>query len=190
MQLLKHVAFIVMLSTFQMVHAQTAVLDVGVRLQHSVNLYNENGVSVQYSAKNLKPGRLFFGFSYVTSRLGTALNSNAIKQDNFLVSAAWHLRPRHIIQPFGRLNTGYFSANYGNKIFDELPRKSVLLAPDLGISFNTRLPLKIATSLGYNLITGDGLSGPGTLYPLFYQLTVSWNLLDHAALSGRKKLKL
>ena len=183
------IAFLLLL-TVQNTHAQTSVLDVGIRLQHTVNLYNENGIAVSYSSKRIKPGKLFFGFSYVTSRLGTAFHSNAIKQDNFLLSAAWYLRPHHIIQPFGRLNTGFFSADYGSKIFDVLPRKSLLLASDLGIAVKTRLPLSVGISMGYNLITGNGLSGPGTLFPLYYQFTISWNVLDHASLSGRKKLTL
>lgn len=190
MQAQKYLPVLFLLLTAKFADAQKSTLDVGVRIQQTVNLYNENGIAISYSDKHLRPGKLFFGFSYVTSRLGTALNSNAIKQDNFLVSAAWHLRSHRVIQPFGRLNTGFFMADYNNKIFDELPRKSLSLAPDIGVSFQTRLPLKIATSVGYNLITGDGMSGPGTLYPVFYQLTVSWNLLDHAALAGRKKLKL
>lgn len=185
--------FILFFLTFS-VHfsnAQSPVLDVGIRLQQTVNLYNENGIAVSYSCKRLKNDKLYFGFSYVTSRLGTALNSNAIKQDNYLVSAAWYFRRKHIIRPLVRVNTGYFSASYGDKIFDVLPRKSLLLSADIGICFQTNIPLKVSTSLGYNFITGDGSSGPGTLYPLFYQLTLSWNLFDHKIQqAGRKKLKL
>ena len=171
-------------------NAQSPVLDVGIRLQQTVNLYNENGVAVSYSFKKLKNDKLYFGFSYVTSRLGTALHSNAIQQDNYLVSATWYFRRKHIIRPLLRVNTGYFSASYGNKIFDVLPRKSLLLSADIGMCFQTNIPLKVSTSLGYNFITGDGLSGPGTLYPLFYQLPLSWNLFDHKLPPGRKKLKL
>lgn len=159
----------------------------GIRLQHAVNLYNENGVAVDYSSKHLKPGKLYVGFSYVTSRLGTALGSNAIKQDNLLLSAAWYFRPQHIIRPFGRLNLGYFSADYGNKMFDVLPSKSALLSTDIGVCFETNCPIKIAASIGYNFITGNGLTGPGTLYPLFYQLTLSWNVFDHGQHKGNNK---
>lgn len=179
--MLKHAYFhtLFMLFSVLFANAQTSVLDVGIRLQQTVNLYNENGIAVSYSNRRLKPGRFYFGFSYVTSRLGTAISSHAIKQDNYLLSAGWYFRRHHIIRPFGRLNIGYFSANYGHKIFDFLPRKSLLLSTDVGICFETNIPLKISTSLGYNFITGNGLSGPGTLYALFYQLTLSWRLFDH-----------
>lgn len=158
--------------------AQRNVLDIGVRLQQSVNLYNENGLALNYSAKHLKPDKLYFGFSYVTSRLGSALHSNAIKQDNYVVSAAWFFKKHHLVRPFTRLNTGYFSANYGDKIFDVLDQSSLLLAPELGLCFQTKTPLKILTSAGYNLFTGDGTKGPGTLYPLFYELTISWDVMQ------------
>ncbi|CAN5427172.1 hypothetical protein BH09BAC6_BH09BAC6_04060 [soil metagenome] len=164
---------------WQGVTAQSSTLDVGIRLQKTVNLYYENGIAVAYSDKALMPDRLFFGFSYVTSRLGTAINSNAIKQDNYLLSAAYNFRKGHIIRPFLRANTGFFAADYGNKQFDGLPRTSLLLAADAGICFQTHLPLKLAASLGYNLITGDGLKGPGTLYPVYYQLTFLWNVFNY-----------
>lgn len=157
--------------------AQESVLDVGIRIQKTVNLYYENGFSVQYSDKRLKPDRLYFGFTYVTSRLGTALNSNAIPQDNFLFSGAWYFRPNHVLRPLVRLNSGFFVANYEEEVFNELPNSSFLLSPDIGVIFETTLPLKISLSLGYNLITGDGESGPGTLYPLYFQSTISWNLI-------------
>ncbi len=160
-------------------HAQSSVLDIGPRLQKDIGLYYENGLSLSYSNKNIKPDRLYFGFTYVSSRLGTAFNSNAIKQDNFLVSTAWYFRRNHLIRPFTRINAGYFMSDYP-ELFDVLPHSSFLFSADAGLSFQTHLPLKIATSLGYNFISGKGNNNtPGTLYPFFYQLTLSWNILQH-----------
>jgi len=181
---------ILITASLRATHAQSSVLDVGARLQKTINLYSENGIGVSYSDKDLLIDKLYFGASYATSRLGTAFNSNAIKQDNFLVSAGWYFRRDHVIRPFVRVNGGYFSSDYGEKIFDVLPRSSPLLSSDVGISFQTGSPVKIATSLGYNFITGNGLSGPGTLYPVFYQVTVSWNVFDHSKISLDRKLKL
>jgi hypothetical protein len=188
--MVKHTYFLVLLIIMAVhsVNAQSSILDAGVRLQQTVNLYNENGIALSYSNKNILPDRLYFGFSYATSRVGTAFNSYAIKQDNYLVSAAWYFRQGHVVRPFARLNTGYFSADYGEAIFNVLPRSSALLSSDFGLCFQTGLPLKISTSLGYNFITGNGLSGPGTLYPVFYQLTLSWNIFDHTKLSHHQAL--
>ena len=156
--------------------AQKPILDVGLRLQKTINLYNENGLSVQYSHPTLCYDKLYFGLSYVTSRLGTAFNSNAIKQDNYILSGTWMFRPQHVVRPFARLNTGYFHADYEYAIFDDLDNNSMLLSPEGGVCFETHLPLKISLSMGYNVITGNGVNGAGTLFPLYLQTTLSWNL--------------
>lgn len=166
-----------------------SILDAGLHFQKAIGLYYENGVSLSYSNKKLMPDRLYFGFSYYTSRLGTAYHSNAIKQDNYLVSAAYDFRRNHIIRPFVRLNTGYFSADYGSPIFDVLPSKTMLASTEVGVCFQTTLPLKISTSMGYNLITSNGINNvPGTIYPFFYQLTLSWNLFQHKERTALKGL--
>ena len=167
--------------------AQNSILDIGLRLQKTPNLYYENGISIAYSNKNLKTDKLYFGLSYVTSRLGSAMGSNAIKQDNFIISSGYYFRKNHLIRPFLRANTGFFTANYCDKVFDDLPNSSLLLSSDAGLSFQTKQPLKIALSLGYNFITGDGIKGPGTLYPVFYQLNFSWNILQKRKTDEVKK---
>lgn len=151
-------------------------LDVGIRLQKSINLYTENGLTVQYSHPKLVSQRLSVGVSYVTSRLGTALNYNAIKQDNFLVSASYYFQPGWLIQPFVRANVGYFKANYGSDLFNDLPASSLLASPELGLCYCPNFPLRINGSVGYNAITGNGLTGPGTLYPVFVQTSITWNV--------------
>ena len=167
------------LIVYHSANAQTSFLDVGIRLQKDVGLYYENGIAINYSNKNLAPDRLYFGFSYASSRLGTALGSNAIKQDNFLLSSAWYFRRGHVIRPFVRANVGYFESSYAS-IFEMLPHNSTLLAADAGFAFQTHTPLKIAASFGDNFIYGQGNNNtPGTLYPFFYQLTLSWSLLHH-----------
>lgn len=160
--------------------AQQRVLDVGIRLQKTVNLYYENGLSIQYSSDNLAAERLYFGISYVSSRLGTAIASNAIQQDNFLFSTSYFFRPEHLIRPMVRANIGYFNAPL-NPIFDDLPQSSMLLSSEAGICIDPQNPFKVTTSLGYNFITGDGLSGPGTLYPAFLQATLSWDVFHQKA---------
>ena len=157
---------------------QESILDVGWRFQKTVNLYFESGVSIKYSHKNLSADKLYFGFDYVTSRLGSATNSNAIVQDQFLFSGSWYFRPKKTFRPLLRLNVGYFVASYKEEMFDVLPNSSFLLSPEIGASFETKLPLKFVINMGYNIITGNGITGPGTLYPLYFQTTVSWNILN------------
>jgi len=91
---LKHiyVLAILIMTVLQSAKAQNSTLDIGIRLQKDIGLYSENGISINFSDKNLLPDRLYFGFTYVTSRTGTAFSSNAIKQDNFLFSPAYYFR--------------------------------------------------------------------------------------------------
>ncbi|RZS97705.1 hypothetical protein BC751_3323 [Cecembia calidifontis] len=157
--------------------AQESILDVGIRFQKNINLYWENGVSVQYSHKKIKPDQLYFGLSYVSSRLGTAINSNAIKQDNILFSTSWYFKKDKLFRPVSRLNLGYFIADYEASIFDVLPNTSMLFSPEIGVVYaSKKVPLKAMIGLGYNLVTGDGTKGGGTVYPLFTQTTVSWTI--------------
>lgn len=152
-------------------------LDVGVRLQKAIGLYTENGLTAQYTPDGRGSQRLYFGLSYVTSRLGTALGSNAIRQDNFLASVGYYFRPKWLVRPVAKLNVGYFAADYGEALFDDLPRTSPLVSPELGLCYCPKFPLKIGAGIGYNLLTGNGTAGPGTLYPVFVQTSITWNFL-------------
>jgi hypothetical protein len=153
------------------------VFDVGIRLQKSIDLYAENGITVQYTHPKLANNRLYVGASYVTSRLGTALASNAIKQDNIVLFTGYYFRPNWTIQPFVKANVGYFKADYGLDLFNDLPQRSLLASPEIGLCYCPAFPLKISGSIGYNLLTGNGVLGPGTLYPVFVQTSITWNIL-------------
>ncbi|WP_166690787.1 hypothetical protein [Fibrivirga algicola] len=156
-----------------------AVLDVGIRLQQSINLYAENGITAHYTNPKLAHQRLYVGFSYVTSRLGSALGSNAIKQDNVLLSASYYFWMKRQIRPVIKANVGYFAASYGAEVFSELPNTSLLASPEVGFAYCPAFPLKINASVGFNLLTGNGMTGPGTLYPVFVQTSITWNLLNN-----------
>ncbi len=169
--------FIYLLFQSQM-KAQDHTLDVGLRFQKTVNLYYENGFTLQYNHQKFLSPNVYFGFSYVTSRLGSAMGTNALKQDNYLISSSYYFRREKVIRPFLRINAGYFYADYEEEIFSDLPNSSALLSSEAGVAVWTRSPIKIGASLGYNLITGNGIKGPGTLYPLFFQTSITWNILN------------
>jgi hypothetical protein len=149
----------------------------GIRIQKAQKLYWENGIAFDFTSPRIADQSIHFGASYVTSRLGSALGSNAIKQDNFLLSSAYHFRHKKELQPFTRLNLGYFRADYEDPIFDILPNKSFLLSLDAGLSYEFKFPLTINLSAGYNLFSGNGSSRPGTLYPFFYQMCIYYTIL-------------
>lgn len=152
-------------------------VDVGVRLQKAIGFYAETGVTVQYTQPKLIHERLYVGASYVTSRLGTALSTNAIEQDNLFATVSYYFRPKWLIQPVVKVNGGYFRADYGDALFNELPRTSPLVSPELGLCYCPTFPLKINASVGYNLLTGNGTAGPGTLFPVFVQTSLTWTVL-------------
>jgi hypothetical protein len=149
----------------------------GFRFQKTQKLYWENGFTFDFTSPKIADSRIHFGASYVTSRLGSAMGSNAIKQDNFLISAAYHFRHQKQFQPFARLNTGYFHADYEEDIFDVLPNSAFLFSIDAGLAYEFSIPLTVSLSAGYNLNSGSGTSGPGTLYPVFYQMSFFYTIL-------------
>lgn len=181
----KKLVFILFFLTFFLgIEAQTSVpkkdwikdLKVGIRIQKAQELYWENGLAIDFTSPKIANDRIHLGFSYVTTRLGSAMGTNAIKQDNFLFNVGYYFRHQKKIQPFIRANTGYFYADYESDLFDDLPNTAVLLSIDTGVSYEFNIPITINLSAGYNLNTGTGISGPGTLYPVFYQLSVFYTL--------------
>lgn len=151
----------------------------GVRIQKAHRFYWENGVSLDFASPKIAKGRIHFGLSYVTSRLGSALGSNAIKQDNYLFSTGHHFRQNKRFQPFARLNMGYFRADYEVALFDVLPNQAMLISLDGGLCYEFKIPLTVSLSGGYNFISGNGIDRPGTLYPFFYQLNLFYTIFKH-----------
>ena len=149
----------------------------GIRLQKTQKLYWENGFSFDFKSPKILDSRVHLGLSYVTTRLGSAMGSNAIKQDNFLFSPGYFFRHQKQLQPFARLNLGYFHADYEVAIFDVLPNSAFLFSIDAGLSYQFKIPLSIHMGAGYNLNTGNGSSGPGTLFPVFYQMSIYYTIL-------------
>jgi hypothetical protein len=152
------------------------VLKGGIRIQKAQKLYWENGFSFDFATPKIADSRVHFGLSYVTSRLGSAMGSNAIKQDNYLASAGYHFRHQKHLQPFIRLNTGYFHADYEERIFDVLPNSAFLISADAGLCYEFRIPFTVSLSAGYNLKSGSGTFGPGTLYPFYYQMSIYYTI--------------
>jgi predicted porin len=151
-------------------------LKVGVRLQKAQKLYWENGLALDFTSPKIGNEHIHFGLSYVSTRLGSAVGTNAIKQDNFLLNVGYFFRNEKKLQPFTRLNTGFFYADYESEIFDELPNTALLLSIDTGLSYKFNAPITLHLSAGYNLNSGKGASGPGTLFPVFYQMSIFCNI--------------
>lgn len=152
-------------------------LNVGIRIQKTQEMYWENGLAFQYSFPNFKPKQFFIGLDYVTSRMGTAYRSNAIKQDNYILSASWVLNPKKSFQVRGRLNVGYFYSDLEEAIFDEIPNEAFLLSPEIGLTYRSKQwPISLNIGAGYYIITEEDGYSPGTLQPLYYHLDIYYTL--------------
>lgn len=146
----------------------------GLRLQQSWKMYNENGIIVEYAPKNLLNDQLSFGASYISTRFGSAYNSNAIIQDNIQFHTTY-LFSTSSFSPTIKLNTGYCFADYESSLFDEIDASMPLLSLETGARYAFDVPLIVQAGIGYNLITSDGSSGIGTVYPLFVQCSLMWS---------------
>lgn len=144
---------------------------VGPVLQKTQSLYWENGVGVSYSSDQILNKHIEFNFKYLSSRLGSAIGTNAVKQDQINLGADWIFNPHKSWQFYAGLMTGYFMADFEEPMFDVLPQNSPLFALNFGTAYDFK-KVKARLGMGYNLINGEGDQVPGTLFPLFYQLSV------------------
>ncbi len=151
-------------------------LKAGLVFQKTQYLYVENGIGFDYSSKKLLDQMLHLKFTYLSSRLGSAIGTNAVPQDNFLVGADWRFLHTKDLQIMAGLNAGYFHASYGNDTFDVLPASSMLLSAEAGLVYNFKIPLSATLSAGYNFISGNGVDVPGSIFPVFYKLGVYYTL--------------
>lgn len=153
-------------------------LKAGVLLQKTQYLYWENGIGLDYTADFLLQKRVHLKAGYVSSRLGSAMVANAIKQDNFLFGADWRFRTDKDLQILAGLNTGIFTSDFEDAEFDVLPNSSMLFSVETGIAYTFKFPVTATLSAGYNLINGDGVDVPGNIFPVFYRLSVFYNIGD------------
>ena len=148
-------------------------LSTGAKFQKTTKMYWENGITVQYSFQNFAPKKFVLGFDYVTSRLGSAINSNAIKQDNYSLSLSWNFTKENPFSLYGRINLGYFYSDYEEEIFAELPNTSFFVAPEITLAYKfTNLPFLLQAGGGYKTdFKAEGYS-PGTFQPLYFHFDV------------------
>lgn len=143
----------------------------GIVLQKTQNLYIENGVGLDYTCDRLLKKKIHIKGTYLSSRLGSAVGSNAIKQDYFILGADYRFFSDKPLQLLAGLNTGLFTADYEDAIFDDLPSTSLLLAIETGLNYKFKqIPLSASLTIGYNVRNGNGVDIPGSLFPVFYKV--------------------
>ena len=162
---------------------QSQTLNAGLRIQKTNEMYWENGISVQYSFKDFKPQRFYLGFDFVTSRLGTAYNSNAIKQNSYIASASWHGKEWGVLPGMRfvtRLNIGYLVADMEEEFFNEIPNTAFLFSPEIGFAYNfKKLPIGLYLGSGYYINFAPEGESPGTFQPLYYHLDIYYRIFKN-----------
>lgn len=157
--------------------AYTQTFNAGIRIQKTNQMYWENGFSLQYSFQDFAPERLYIGFDYVTSRLGSAIGSNALKQDNYIVSGTWFFKEPKPFRFHVRLNVGYFYSDYEEAIFDDVPNTAFLLSPEIGVNYAFKeLPISLSLGSGYYIDFAKGGYSPGTFQPLYYHFDIYYTI--------------
>lgn len=175
----KTIILIFFLSALIRLSAQNsnAEWNAGLIIQKTQHLYWENGIGADYTSDFLLKKHIHLKAGYISSRLGSCMLSNAIKQDNLVLGVDYRFRHTKPLQFFAGINTGFFYADYENPVFDVLPNASLLLSGEAGLIYKIRYPfISVGLSAGYNLINGDGVSKPGTLFPVFYKLSLFYKI--------------
>lgn len=177
---MKKLVLLILLLPFIGVAAQdktSSELSGGVVFQKTQNLYFENGLGLDYTCDRLLNKRIHIKATYLSSRLGSAIGSNALKQDNFILGADYRFFADKKIQLIAGLNTGIFTVDYGSAVFDDLPSSALMLAVETGLNYNFRkLPLSAGLTVGYNLRNGNGIDIPGSLFPVYYKLALLYRI--------------
>lgn len=146
-------------------------IEVGIRAKKFAGFYWENGLTGEISSESLMQNKLHFGANFTTSILGTAFLKNAIPTYNIELSALYYWRMDKQIQPLARINGGLAFADYNNA-YSSLPSFMPIFSLETGISYQASEIWRLTLSGGLNLITGNGVKGIGTVYPIFGQFSL------------------
>lgn len=140
--------------------------EIGIRTKKQVGFYWVNGLTAECSTPKIAMGSLHFGINITSSILGTAFRSNAIPTLETELSLIKYFRYRKSLQPITRLNFGFAKAFYGND-YSSIPSKSIVLSIETGLRYRLKNYLYASLYGGYNVITGNGINGLATIYPIY-----------------------
>lgn len=144
----------------------------GIRVQKAMGFYWTSGLTGEFCSEKFLNKKLSLGANFTTSVLGNGIRKNAVKTYELDLSAIKYFRPNKVVQPLARLNLGYMYAAYGKEFSNSIPNKSFLCSLEFGSAFVFAEKWKPSVGFGYNIITGNGTKGLGTVFPLYAH--VSW----------------
>lgn len=149
--------------------------EIGIRTKKQVGFYWVNGLTAEWSTPKIAMGSLHFGINITSSILGTAFRSNAIPTLETELSLIKYFRYRKSFQPITRLNLGYSKAFYGEG-FSNITSNSILCSIEAGFKYIIISTVSANIYGGYNILTGNGINGLGTIYPIYSGVSLNWLL--------------
>lgn len=161
--------FLLVVSSLSFSQNQNHSIHAGVLVQKSIGMYTDVGLYGEYEPNIALP--VAVGFTYVSSRFGSALNSNALKQDCFFVNGTYYFFREKIITMYSGVNVGLMTIDYGSELFDMLPQNAMLASVEFGTRYFYKDIFTVSASFGYNAITGNGVKGIGSVMPIFWQVS-------------------
>lgn len=154
-------------------------LKIGVRAKKYAGMYWSNGLNAEYFSPKINKGHLSFGLNLGSSALGTAFLSNALPTLETEIFVSKYFRNSKQFRPMLRLNVGNIHVFYNDPEFSKfLPSSAMLTSLEFGYSMHLRKFPKTALnlSLGYNVVAGDGASGIGLVYPIYFQTNFMYSI--------------
>jgi hypothetical protein len=161
--------------TFCQDTTKTVQIELGLRTKKYVGFYWVNGLSAEFSTYKIAKGSLHLGVNLASSSLGSAIRSNAIPTLETELSIIKYFRYTKSFQPITRLNLGYSKAFYGEG-FSNITSNSILCSIEAGFKYIIMSTVSANIYGGYNILTGNGINGLGTIYPIYSGVSLNWLL--------------
>lgn len=169
------ITILTQLFAFSQDSSNTIKIELGLRTKKYVGFYWVNGLSAEFSTHKISSGSLHLGLNITSSYLGSAFRSNAIPTLETELSLIKYFRYSKSLQPITRLNFGFAKAFYGND-FSSIPSKSIVLSIETGLRYRLKNYLFASLYGGYNVITGNGINGLATIYPIYSGIGLNYFL--------------
>jgi hypothetical protein len=166
---MKKIFFIVLIFASSFVEGQSIdtnnTISAGIRLKKYTGFYWVNGVSGEFHSYKLLNNKLHLGLNIATSNLGTAFNSNALSTWETEISGIYYFRSSKKLNPIARVNVGIASVLLDN-VYSSIPSRSFIASLETGLKYSIN-SFSIRLFGGYNFFSGNGITGLGTIYPIY-----------------------
>lgn len=149
----------------------TSTWHIGPVMRKYTGFYWLNGAGAEFHPQSLRKYNCLLGVTLVHSNLGTNLLAKAIPTFNFEIAAIKKFKLTHFLAARVALHGGYAHANYGHATFEKIANQAPLVGLDFGMDYKHKQWLAVAT-LGYQGISGTGVKGLATVFPVYLQIKV------------------